>query len=197
MEARKRILLLLMAAFWVVVMNRGVQAAHVCGDVCDGASCDAECWATQFDYDNNYPSTTCGAQNYSCCGDGVCDSGSEYCGSCTEDCGSSPTCASECTWSFQCAIGEVCNPSHQCVVPAPNNGGTGASSCSNKGDCYTPDACMSSGECAIPHSDECDAGYSCSNSEWCSENIVSNSYCNPGNNKCMYTDQPGCPLPPR
>jgi len=195
MQSQRRILLVFMVGFWMALMNRGVQASHICQDACDGAACDAECWLTQFDFDNEYPPTTCGEQSYSCCGDGTCDSGSEYCGSCLSDCGGSPTCESECTWSFQCGTGEVCNSSHQCVLPASNSGETGTS-CSNKGDCYTPDACMSSGECAIPHSDECDEGYSCPNTPWCRVNVSNYSYCNPGNNKCMWESQPGCPVPP-
>ena len=194
MDLRKRILLAAMVACWIGVMNRGIQASHVCSDVCDGASCDQECWLTQFDYDNEYPSTTCGDQSYSCCGDGVCDSASEYCGSCTSDCGGSPSCGTECTWSWECAGGQVCNGSHDCVTPAPNNSGSGATECSNKGDCYAPDACMSDGECSIPHKDECEDGYPCFSLQDCLGYYLYNTYCNPGNNRCMYESQPGCPL---
>lgn len=200
MLTRTRLLMVAVVSLWAVSLHQMPLAARdspVCEELCASVSCDEECWLTQFAFDNGYPPTTCGDEGYACCGDGVCDSSIEYCGSCTEDCGGGPTCESECVYDFNCSSGEVCNSSHQCVSPAPNNSGNeGDTSCSNKGNCYEPDACMDSGECAIPHKDECDGGYACPNTEWCVSNVNLNSYCDPGNNRCMYRNQPGCPLPP-
>jgi hypothetical protein len=200
MDTRRR-LLLAMVAIWFMFQHREVRAfeSKVCEDICAESTCDHECWLTQFDYDNSYPSTTCGDQGFSCCGDGFCDTVHEYCGSCADDCydADAASCDSECVYSFNCASGEVCNPSHQCVVPAPNSGGSGDTSCSGKNNCNAPDACVSPGECVLPHKDECDGGYSCPNTAWCETNVKPDSYCNPGNNKCMNKNEPGCPLPTR
>lgn len=186
MESRTRILLLVMVAFWGGLLNRGVQASHVCSDICDGVSCDQECWLTQFDYDNEYPSTTCGEQSYSCCGDGVCDTGSEYCGSCTDDCGGSPTCETECTWSYQCSSGLVCNSSHQCVVPSPHLGG-GGTSCANKTDCQGNTVCAET-DCAIPHDSYCPDSPSCQFSQ-CEQG----QYCDPAILRCQWINSTVCP----
>ncbi len=170
------------------------DSSHVCSEACEAVSCDQECWLTQFDFDNDYPSTTCGDESYSCCGDGVCDAGTEFCFSCTEDCNetSGSVCSDECSDSSQCASGEDCNAMHECVVPAPNNNGNGDTSCSNKNDCYAPDACMASGDCALPWKDECSGGTSCANTAYCQGLFGSGSYCNPGNNRCMNKLSPGC-----
>jgi hypothetical protein len=200
MDTRRRLLLALVA-IWCVLQHREVRAdeSKVCEDICAEHTCGQECWLTQFDYDNSYPSTTCGDQGFPCCGDGVCDSGHESCGSCSADCydAGAASCESECVYTFNCSSGEVCNPSHQCVLPSPNaySGDNGNTSCSNKSNCKGPDTCMSDGECVITHKDECDSGYSCTNSIWCQENADPDSYCNPGNDKCMYLSTPGCPLP--
>lgn len=186
MSSNRRTLLVLMAAFWVTVMNRGVQASHVCEDACVGASCDAECWTTQFEYDNEYPSTTCGAQSYSCCGDGVCDTGTEYCSSCQDDCGTSPSCDTECTWTFQCGGGLVCNSSHQCVVPTPNLGGYN-SSCANKTDCQGNTVCAEV-DCAIPNNNYCPGSPSCQYTP-----CPGGQYCDPAIVRCQYVNGTGCP----
>ena len=186
MEPIKRIFLFFMVVVWVATMTRGVSAAHVCDDVCDGASCDSECWLTQFDYDNNNPSTSCGDQGYSCCGDGVCDTGSEFCGSCQDDCGYSESCGNSCVWNFQCSSGQVCNSSHQCVVPAPHVGG-GGTTCANKTDCQGNDVCAET-DCAIPHDDYCPDSPDCTFSA-----CPSGQFCDPGIYRCQYVDSPACP----
>jgi hypothetical protein len=186
MGSRKRLLMLLMVAFWVANLNRVVQASHLCEDVCGATSCDSECWLTQFDYDNEYPSTTCGEQSYSCCGDEVCDTGAEYCGTCIGDCLESPTCGTDCTYNFQCGSGEVCNSSHQCVIPSPHVGG-GGTTCSVKHDCQGNDVCVET-DCAIPHLDYCPNSQDCQYTA-----CPSGQYCDPGIVRCQYVDSPGCP----
>jgi hypothetical protein len=188
MESGKRILLLLMVAFWVGHMDRVVHAARICEDVCTGGgNCDKECWLTQFDFDQGYPATTCGDQSYSCCGDGMCDTGTEYCGYCTADCGDSYSCDNECTWSFQCSSGLVCNSSHQCVTPSPNTGGGGGTDCANKTDCEGNDVCAET-DCAIPHDDYCPSSQDCQYTP-CPEG----QYCDPGIVRCQYVNGFDCP----
>jgi hypothetical protein len=202
MVTRTRLLIVGLVAVWAISVNEVPVAAndssHVCSEVCGGSSCDQECWLTQFDFDNDYPSTTCGAESYACCGDGVCDPTNEYCFACSEDCNETTgsVCDDECADDSYCDAGEKCNAMHECVVPAPNNNGNGDTSCSNKNNCYGPDACMASGDCALPWKDECSGGWACTSTAACKAHFTGNDdvYCNPGNSRCMNTLTPGCPL---
>ncbi len=147
-----------------------VVSSHVCDDVCSGgASCDAECWESQFDYDQNYPSTTCGDQGYACCGDGWCDSAAEGCNVCPDDCGYQSTCGSGCTSTSQCSSGEVRLPSHVCAPytppqDAPHTPACGGS-CSDNSQCCGSDVCIGDpGQkyCGIPEQTYCPDAPACS-----------------------------------
>src|SRR5678815_2605163 len=107
MRLRKRLLFVALLGIWVGLANQGVAAAnvpsHVCDTVCaNGATCDAECWLTQWDFDEDHPSTTCGNEGYDCCGDGSCNPQTEGCNACTDDCGYVPSCEPYCTSNAQC-----------------------------------------------------------------------------------------------
>jgi hypothetical protein len=100
MKTRHRSLLLAVLAIWVRFATQGAAAGNavvLCDSVCSGsAGCDTSCYATQFDFDQGYPPTTCGDYGASCCGDGLCDPATEGCNVCPADCGSVTTCNSEC-----------------------------------------------------------------------------------------------------
>lgn len=197
MHPRKRLLFFALLGIWFMFANQPTVAAKesnkVCDEVCgSGTRCDHECWLTQFDFDQDYPSTTCEAESYACCGDGVCDPAND-CFSCTVDCGEpeGAECAGVCDDDSQCDSGEFCNAMHGCTLPSPNNGGIDPG-CSNKNDCFAPDACMTSGECVLPWKDECSGGTACTTTSQCHYIFNDDTYCNPGNNRCMNTLTPGC-----
>jgi hypothetical protein len=199
MGTRRKLVIFGLVALWAMVVNQAPVAAretsHVCSEACDAVSCDQECWLTQFDFDNEYPSTTCGAESYACCGDGICDAANEPCFNCPDDCTDPPgaECDPECDDPSDCPSQDyTCNGFGQCVPPAPNNEDNGTT-CSNRGNCYASDACMASGDCALPWKDECSDNDPCMNTAQCqTRNLDSHVYCNPGNNRCMYTLINGC-----
>ena len=55
---------------------------------------------------------------------------------------------------------------------------------------------MGSGECALPWKDECgDDSFVCYNTSQCQSHywqIYDWTYCDPGNNRCMVKQYPGC-----
>ena len=74
MLTRTRLLIVGLMAVWAMSIYQVPMAArdsHVCSEVCAAVSCDEECWLTQSDFDNDLPPTSCGAESYACCGDGV------------------------------------------------------------------------------------------------------------------------------
>ncbi len=162
MRTRIQFVLLVAVGVWLGGEDRITARfdSHVCEDKCsDGASCDAQCWRTQFEYDQDYPSTTCGAEGYSCCGDGACNPGNEGCNACTDDCGWVASCEVECNQNSDCDPGEVCNPTHECVPltwsqdgpQTPQCGG----SCTSNSDCCGNDLCIGAPgqkNCGIPSS---------------------------------------------
>lgn len=144
MQTRNRLVLALLVGLWTAIMGqRSVVAmgANTCDEICaGGAYCSQECWLTQFDFDQDYPPTTCGDQSYSCCGDGMCDTSSEACGICTADCGEPSTCGPAfCTNNSDCASGEACNSQHKCVAVAPNTDNDPDGPCRDNNACYTND----------------------------------------------------------
>jgi hypothetical protein len=214
MQKRNRLLLLVLLGIWFGLVNGKVlearDASHVCDEICgSGASCDQECWLTQFDFDQDYPSTTCGDQDYSCCGDGACDPATEGCNACPDDCGYVDQCPGLCYITSQCPSGDVCNSAHECV---PYTGGQGGNhtppcggSCTNDHDCCGSDMCIGSpGQmyCAIPSSTycpdspSCTSNYDCDSTSWCGGMAMSayDSYCDPGIGRCQWNDWGyGCP----
>lgn len=187
MQTPTRLFLFLMLGAWIGLLNRPtIAASHVCDELCGtGADCDAECWLTQEDFDNGGPSTTCGDQGYSCCGDGVCDTGVEGCNdACITDCGETTSCGDQCEYTYQCPGGYICDSAHECIVGASNVGGTGTS-CANKTDCMGNDVCEET-DCGIPQDDYCQDSPVCGS-------CPSGEFCDPGIGRCQYDDNPGCP----
>ena len=189
MSSRNRLVLVLLVGAWISLLNRGVAASHVCDDVCgSGNDCDAECWLTQFDYDNELPSTTCGEQNYSCCGDGMCDVTQEGCNACTDDCNSVSTCDQYCYVDSNCGSGQKCNPAHQCVDPSDNSNASGTE-CTHKNECNGNDVCAD-GDCTIPDNTMCGDSPLCWNNYDCDYPF---QFCDPGIQRCQWVIGPGCP----
>lgn len=218
MQTRTRIVLV--AAVWCWIYGLGTtptvaaRSSHVCDELCgSGASCDAECWLSQFDYDQDYPPTSCGAEGYECCGDGWCDPSTEGCNGCPDDCGYVPNGCSvpvECTTFASCPNypDEICNSAHQCVPWG--NGGEHPPQC--PGSCTTDANCCGSDKCigdpglkycGTPAREFCQESPSCSSPQDCT--IWSNGilcqdgyhhrplFCNPGTNRCEYVEGPDCP----
>jgi len=157
MQTRKRLFLVALLGIWIAVLNRPANAAALdeggvlCEESCgQGNACDHECWLTQFDFDQEYPPTTCGEQSYSCCGDGVCDSAFE--GGCSDDCGTPNGTCGVCDLINQtgCSTGQVCNIEECCVTPGGNGPSTPVnprnpicydSTCDTDSDCCPGDHC--------------------------------------------------------
>lgn len=219
MSIRNRIVIIALISLWLGWPHQSAQAraSHVCSDACgNGASCDSECWLTQFDFDQGNPSTTCGAQDYSCCGDGWCDY-AEGCNVCPEDCGYQNYCPPPpigCGPDNPCPPGESCNGAHECVTPPPEQtppskpacGGT----CTSTSQCCGNDVCqgLEGGPkvCAIPETDYCPDAPACSGMdeygvEWtncdftkfCGGSLPLDAYCDPGIDRCQFIEGPVCP----
>lgn len=217
----RRLLFFGLVGWGFLMMNQptieaAARSSHVCSELCDGSStCDAECWLTQFDYDQNYPSTTCGAESFACCGDGMCTTNAEACSACTEDCGET-SCGGgiECFEDDDCDTGEICNASLQCITPPdPQSGGGGSTcggSCSNSSSCCGTDLCQN-GTCGPISRGECSGAPDCSGyldshaysncdfTSVCTAQTPTKTselmYCDPSLGtigKCQYRDQPLC-----
>ena len=208
MSTRNRLLIIAMVGLWLGWPYQATQAraSHVCDDVCgSGASCDAECWLTQFDFDQDNPSTTCGDQNYSCCGDGWCDN-AEGCNVCPDDCGYVSTCGT-CTDNSQCESGEICASSHECIPYTPPQHGdstpTCGGSCDSNSQCCGNDVCIGAPGlkyCGIPDQTYCPDSPSCSSNLECWNQAdlycwfgYENIYCDPGIGRCQFNLGPDCP----
>ena len=200
-------------AVWLAVYLAGASGvtareSHVCSEVCGaGGSCGQECWLTQYDFDNDNPSTTCSDEGYECCGDGVCEPSAEGCNSCTDDCDYVDSCQGACYSDAQCASGQKCNAARECVwapgqQPSESRTYCGGS-CSSKSDCCGADVCLGSpGQkyCAIPSTIYCSSGHSCSSNSECASwagslnctNGAKTLFCNPGSGMCEINDEPAC-----
>jgi hypothetical protein len=189
--------LLLIGAVWMY-LHPGAIALHAtgvlfCSDVCPSSTCDSSCYETQFDYDNDNP-TTCfnfGSwdQDYSCCGDGQCTAG-ENGSNCNVDC--------HCGDGV-CNSGETCNT---CPSDCTCNGGSGTrcgvGSCVCDGYCDT-----AHGETVSNCPEDCNGGHVCGDGT-CEDTEVGgagtpyNNNCNPdletNTNECEYCaiDCDGC-----
>jgi hypothetical protein len=209
MSTRNRILIIALVALWIGWPNQRTQArsSHVCSDACgSGASCDAECWLTQFDFDQDNPSTTCGDQGYSCCGDGWCDSGAEGCNVCPDDCGYvNPDDCGGCNSDEDCSGGEVCNAARQCVTIAPYVAPMDApacgGSCTNSSTCCGNDVCSGDhGFCGAPDYTYCPLSPSCSSDldcyrlgdQYCFWGYP-DVFCDPGIGRCQFNWGFDCP----
>lgn len=215
MRAKTRILMVAIVALWIGWRDQpmaavGSESSHVCDDVCSGgAACDAECWLTQFDYDQDYPSTSCGNEGYTCCGDGWCEPASEGCGACSDDCGD-VSCESgggggSCYFNFQCPNGSVCSPSHVCtnwvsIGPGPHSSACGGS-CTNNSQCCGTDVCIgdpgqkycgTQSQEVCPDSPACDdpAWFGCDFSAFCGSLDMGayDAYCDPNTFRCAYKE---------
>jgi hypothetical protein len=214
MSTRNRILIIALVALWIGWPNQRTQArsSHVCSDACgSGASCDAECWLTQFDFDQDNPSTTCGDQGYSCCGDGWCDN-AEGCNVCPDDCGYVSMCGT-CTDNSQCESGEICASSHECIPYTPpqyvDDTPVCGGPCDNNGQCCGNDVCIGApGQkyCGIPDHTYCPDSPPCSGTDtygvswencnfehFCGGSFPLDAYCDPGIDRCQFIAGPDCP----
>jgi len=212
MRTRNRLLFMALLGLWVGIVNQGVVAARVrnnniCGDACpSGQSCGYVCYLTEVDFENGGPSTTCGDEGYSCCGDGVCNPSTEGCNVCTSDCGEVASCYSGCASDADCASGLVCNSAQECVNPAPYTSGAHTpacgGACTSDSQCCGMDLCMGAAGvkyCAIPEHTYCPdapacsgSGYSnCSFSTTCGGSYY-DGFCDPGINRCMFNDGFDC-----
>jgi hypothetical protein len=213
MKTRKTFLVIVMAALWGGLANAPVSAkafSHVCEDLCGtGAGCDATCWLTQYDFDQDFPSTTCGDQGYECCGDGFCNPIWEACNVCPTDCGYVSSCEEICLQHSDCDTGEVCNAAHECVPESgpqsgpssPSCGGT----CTSNSSCCGQDVCLgATGDkrCGIPGTTYCPSAPACSgsgysncnfnNEIYCPEFGAWDAFCDPGINRCMFNEPYDC-----
>ena len=213
MQTRKRLLLVALVGLWFGMATQGTAAPrvlHVCEDLCVGAaSCGQECWRTQFEFDQDYPSTTCGDEGFECCGNGMCNAGPEGCGVCSDDC-APETCDNECDDDSDCDEGENCNAAHQCVPDSPYVDGPTTpacgGSCTNSSQCCGTDQCnfgSGGGKCGIPNREYCPNSPPCYG-YWngqpyenctvtCSVGSPIDMYCDPGTNRCMFNEGFECP----
>ena len=213
MHTRKRLLLLGFVGIWIAALSQSpaaVTPARLCDDLCGSGPCDRECWATQFDFDQGYPATTCGDEGFECCGNGSCDPATEACNGCTADCGSVSSCESQCTTNDDCGSGEVCNSAHECVQSSPSVDGDKTppcgGSCTKDSDCCGSDVCLGASGlkyCGIPQSTYCPDTQSCSSNLDCSNwgdtdpfctSGYYDMYCDPGIGRCQFNQGGyGCP----
>jgi hypothetical protein len=220
MSTRVRILLVALVGVWLVTASEVRVAAVepvpakafsvVCDDLCSqGASCWEECWLTQFEFDQDYPSTTCGDEGYDCCGNDVCDTLTEGCNVCQDDCGWVPSCESECIDDGDCDPGEICNSAKECI-PAPStpvyedDETTCGGECTSNSDCCGFEVC--SGDpglkvCGIPSRTYCPSAPPCSgtllgipysNCDFSDPNHCQYgawpAYCDPGIDRCQFVE---------
>lgn len=227
MRTRTRVLVLAAAWCWIYGLGTNTSVAarssHICDELCgSGAACDAECWLSQFDYDQDYPPTSCGAEGYECCGNGSCDPNTEGCNACPDDCGyTTETCppgncplGAECCHNSDCGGGEVCNSAHECVPVGDNGSHTPhcGGPCTTNADCCGSDVCLGQiGEsryCGIPQTTYCPDAFACFgyyHNEFYADctvlttkitgcaNGVKSMYCDPGINRCMFDQGFDCP----
>jgi len=110
----------------------------LCENVCgSSADCNETCYADQFDFDQDHPTTCYAWGDYAlpCCGDGLCDNTNEMPGqadSCSADCGTPNDICGDCTpgEANSCGSGYACNV-NGCCVAIPNCPGSTTSSCQN------------------------------------------------------------------
>jgi hypothetical protein len=222
MKPRTRMLMAVGMWCWIFavggVPTAAARSGHVCDEICgSGSACDAECWLSQFDYDQDYPSTTCGAEGFECCGDGLCNPSTEGCNACPDDCGyvSCPPPPGECGLLVPCPSDKVCNAEHKCVPPVPEESGahspTCGGPCTDKSQCCSVDVCVAfpgqQGYCAIPGNSYCPESFPCSG--WLGPYSYDNCqlpeayfgcsiglrdmYCDPGIDRCMFNQGFDCP----
>ena len=219
MQTRKRLLLIALVGIWFGMATQGTAAPrvlHVCEDLCvNAASCGQECWLTQWEFDQDYPSTTCGDEGFDCCGDGTCNAGPEGCSVCPDDCGYESCPAPECYTNADCDYpDEVCNASRECVdvsqvEDGPNTPECGGS-CTNSSQCCGTDQCngaQGSGKCGVPSRDYCPNAPPCygywngqpyqnctfTDTLQCGSPQTVDLYCDPGTNRCMFNEGFDCP----
>jgi hypothetical protein len=218
MGGRSRVILLGMVAIFLRLTSYEAAAvapvtSHVCQDVCGaGAYCDAECWLTQFEFDNDYPSTTCQDAGFNdCCGNDECNPDTEACNVCPGDCGytSCPD-PPECYANSQCDYGEVCNAARECVQSPPADTGGGShppcgGECSKNSDCCGTDVCLGSPggyrACGVPQttycpdSPTCNSSYDCDFSNLCGLFTMTAEpmFCDPGIGRCQFVWYTDCP----
>jgi hypothetical protein len=216
MRSRHRVLFFALLMLWVVgsgPRGAGAYSSHVCDELCtNGANCEAECWRTQFEFDQAYPSTTCGNEGYDCCGNGECNPGVEACNVCPSDCGYVSGCSSpECYSNNQCGYGEVCNAARECVPSTPGQSPPSphppcGGSCTSNSDCCGADVCLggpgpSQKYCGIPETTycpsapECSSNLDCNFAEHCDEHTENTraAFCDPGIWRCMFIQGFDCP----
>lgn len=196
MLSRLKLFFLLLMVAWITTPTRVLQAmAVLCEDVCTPSNCDADCWVQQSDFDNGWPATTCVDQGYSCCGDGICDGGTEGCNVCPEDCGTvDPSICETCTID-SCPEGYWCDPARHCTVaspPAPPVPCGPGSGCQGADVCVTgkngEKACVPPYDNYCPDSPSCDTGCS----TWCDPYNEYDMYCDPGIGRCAFVGYPDC-----
>lgn len=120
----------------------GTCYASECGNVCGSdVSCDTQC------YDGG--DTTCGGDDAACyggCGDGVCQTPFESCGSCETDCGSCPSSCGEgdptCEVDSDCPNGNEWCDNGCCVIACSGDCGGQSRSCNDY-----QELCDSGGQC--------------------------------------------------
>jgi hypothetical protein len=222
MDTRKRVLLVALAGIWIGWLGqspvRAITNPWLCENACTGAAeCNTECWLTQFEFDQDYPSTTCEEEDYECCGDGVCNPSAEGCNACTDDCGEVPTCppTRECYDHDDCDSGEVCNAAGECIPYSPEITEpppfTCGGSCTSNSDCCGIDVCLGatggSKYCGVPSQTSCPNAPPCwgwwngeayNSCEALGEKLACSSgpkamYCDPGINRCMFNQGFDCP----
>lgn len=210
---KRRLMLFSLVAAWMAVGDlptvEAARDSHVCSEICNGGTqCGQECWLTQFEFDQDYPPTSCGDQGYDCCGDGWCVPGPEGCNVCGEDCGDVPQCDVECWYNGDCDTNEVCSSQHVCVVRPqggdfPPDSGC-AESCTSNGQCCGSEVCIGDpGQkyCGIPSPTYCPNSPACYDAgdcdEWadqlCSSQNHAIMFCDPGIGRCQFLFNPACP----
>jgi hypothetical protein len=176
-----------MASVLIVDDHQGTLDSYVCSG---SPSCTAECWLTQFEFDNDYPSTTCEGAGFSdCCGNDECNPSTESCNVCWGDCNYVSYCPFECLATSQCAYGEVCNAAGECVeTPSPDTGGGShppcGGECSKNSDCCGTDVCLGSS-----------GGYDCDFSNLCGLFTMTAEpmFSDPGIGRCQFVYYTDCP----
>jgi len=212
MQRRKRLLLVALVGLWFGMLTEDAvvaRSSHVCEELCGGVTCESECWLTQFEYDNEYPSTTCAAEGFPCCGDDVCSAGNEGCGVCVDDCGDE-TCPStpECYDHDDCDYGYVCNAARECVLSGPYVDGPTTpacgGACTKNSDCCGNEVCLGYPGlqfCGIKAKSYCQNSFSCQDHDDCADHgedmcpggTPLDSFCDPGIGRCQFNEQAMCP----
>ena len=215
MAVRSRLLTIALLGIWVGLADRNVSGAgglnpYLCEEMCSASpGCGTECWRNQWEFDNEYPASTCGDEEYSCCGDESCWPLYEGCNYCQQDCGTVPACANECLTSAQCDYGYYCNASRECVR-APEPQGQSPLICG--GACTSDIQCCGNDQC-LPHAGGkicefrsttyCPSSQSCNSNNDCDQWVsglnlsctygVKEVFCDPGIDRCQFVWGPDCP----